>query len=378
MRVAHVVRQYLPSIGGLEEVVRSLAYQQLRGGKYTPEIFTLNKVFRTGRALLPASETLDGVQVHRLGFVGSERYPLCPQIAMALGNADVIHVHGIDFFFDYLAAMHFWVRKPMVASTHGGFFHTAYASRMKKIYFQTMTRLSANAYSKVIATSENDGEIFSSVVRSAKLNVIENGVDVEKFFGTGAGVLGPVMIYFGRWSMNKGLLECIDLLAVLRAQQPFVPWQLMIAGREYDLNAQTLRSYAGSLGVADCLSLYPNPDVKELRDLIGMASYFLCLSHHEGFGIAPIEAISAGLIPVLSAIAPFIRLHQHTGIGIVLAPSATAAKAQQLSELHARMQLPDSRSPSERLRVQESIRRYSWRGVASQYGTQYDLALGDV
>ena len=31
----------------------------------------------------------------------------------------------------------------MVLSTHGGFFHTGYASRLKTLYFGSVTRLSA-------------------------------------------------------------------------------------------------------------------------------------------------------------------------------------------------------------------------------------------
>ena len=337
MNVVHVVRQYLPSVGGLEEVVRNLALQQLRDAQYTPTVLTLNRVFRTGAMTLPAAETLDGVSVRRLGFVGSDRYPLCPQVATALGAADLVHVHGIDFFFDYLALLHPLMRKPLVASTHGGFFHSGFATRLKKIYFRTVTRRSARAYAKIIATSENDGELFAPVVPANKLLVIENGVDMEKFAGAAAPELRPVLIYFGRWSVNKGLLECIDVLAALCQQQPDVPWQLVIAGREYDLDAHELRAHAQAQGVAQRLALHPNPGVAELRTLITQASYFLCLSHHEGFGIAPIEAISAGLIPLLSPIPPFVRLFQTTGSGALLDAPTPQLQATQIRLLHAQM-----------------------------------------
>lgn len=376
MKVVHVVRQYLPSVGGLEEVVRNLAQQQSREGRYTPTVLTLNRVFRTGGTLLPATETLDGVAVQRLGYAGSERYPLCPQVAGALRGADLVHVHGIEFFFDYLALLHPLMRKPLLASTHGGFFHSGFASRLKKIYFRTVTRLSARAYQKVIATSENDGQLFRPVVPSDNLLVIENGVDMGKFAAAGAPDLRPVMIYFGRWSVNKGLLECIDVLAALCKQQPDVPWQLMIAGREYDLDAKALQSYAHARGIADRISLYPNPDVAELRLLIGMASYFLCLSHHEGFGIAPIEAISAGLIPLLSPIAPFVRLFETTGAGVLLDALSPAQQAWQISLLHAQMGNGALRTAANRTAAEAALQAYSWQGVAARYTRQYDLALG--
>lgn len=88
-------------------------------------------------------------------------------------------------FYDYLALTKPLHGKPMVVSTHGGFFHTAYASRMKQLWFQTLTRTSALAYARVIATSENDGDLFAKVVAPARLRVIENGVDVENMQGRG-------------------------------------------------------------------------------------------------------------------------------------------------------------------------------------------------
>jgi alpha-1,3-mannosyltransferase len=376
MKVVHVVRQYLPSVGGLEEVVRNLAQQQSQSGRYTPTVLTLNRVFRTGGTLLPAAETLDGVAVQRLGFAGSERYPLCPQVAGALRGADLVHVHGIEFFFDYLALLHPLMRKPLLASTHGGFFHSGFASRLKQVYFRTVTRLSARAYQKVIATSENDGQLFSPVVPEGRLQVIENGVDMGKFAAAAATDLRPVMIYFGRWSVNKGLLECIDVLAALCKQQPDVPWQLLIAGREYDLNANALHNYAHAHGIADRISLHPNPGVLELRTLISLASYFLCLSHHEGFGIAPIEAISAGLIPLLSPIPPFVRLFQTTGAGALLDAPTAAQQAWQISLLHAQMADDALRLATRRAAADAALRAYSWQGVAARYAQQYDLALG--
>ena len=377
MNVVHVVRQYLPSVGGLEEVVRNLALQQLLDGRYTPRVLTLNRVFRTGALPLPPAEILDGVSVQRLGFVGSDRYPLCPQVATALGDADLVHVHGIDFFFDYLALLHPLMRKPLLASTHGGFFHSGFARRLKKIYFHTVTRRSARAYAKIIATSENDGELFCPVVPANKLLVIENGVDMVKFSGAASPELRPVLIYFGRWSVNKGLLDCIDVLAALCQQQPDVPWQLLIAGREYDLDASELHAYAQVRGVDSRITLHPNPGVSELHALIGLASYFLCLSHHEGFGIAPIEAISAGLIPLLSPIPPFVRLFQTTGAGILLDAPSAQQQAILIRLLHARMADSERRLEASHTGVQTALHAYSWKQVAERYARQYDLALGD-
>lgn len=376
MRVAHVVRQYQPSIGGMEEVVRNLAQYQQSETIYEPYVVTLDRVFREPDKRLPKNETLDGVPVKRLSFRGSERYPLCPQVLNSLKKADLVHVHGIDFFFDYLALTQALHGRRLLVSTHGGFFHTSFAKRLKKLYFNSVTRASVTAYSRVIATSENDGEIFRQIADTSRLRVIENGVDIKKFEGAASKTLQPTLIYFGRWSVNKGILEALDLMASLCAQQPETPWRLIIAGREYDLTTDHIQAYAARLQLNGRVSVIPAPSNHDLRTLISKASYFVCLSHHEGFGIAPIEAMSAGLIPVLSQIPPFSRLVENTKVGLVLGEADPVNRARRVGEMHADL----SAQADAGLRGLNQARRaalgYSWKTVAAQYVEQYNQIVG--
>ncbi|MBC7917468.1 MAG: glycosyltransferase family 4 protein [Rhodoferax sp.] len=376
MKVVHVVRQYTPSIGGMEEVVRNLALQQQAAGDCQPSVITLDKVFRESHHRLLQTETIDRVPVHRLAFCGSERYPLCPQVLGTLGRADVVHVHGIDFFFDFLAWTQVIHRKRLIASTHGGFFHTEFASRLKKIYFRSVTRLSALSYRRIIATSENDGDMFHAVVNPERLRVIENGVDVEKFANTASKTLTPTLIYFGRWSVNKGILDVLDVFVDLCAQQPEVPWHLVIAGRAYDLNAEAIRIEADRRGIGEQrLQIIAGPSNDVLRQQIARSSYFVCLSHHEGFGIAPIEGMSAGLIPVLSTIAPFQRLVANSGTGLLLDTATTREKAQQIAQLHDGYVQEPQKHSVDRAYVQTAAKAYSWKDVAARYTQQYEHVL---
>lgn len=375
MKVAHVVRQYLPSIGGMEEVVRNLVQYQHTETAYKPYVVTLDRVFREPDQALPVHETLDGIPVHRLPYSGSERYPWCPQVLQTLREADLVHVHGVDFFFDFLAWTKLLHGKPLVASTHGGFFHTQFAQRLKKIYFHSMTRMSCMTYNRVIATSDNDGDIFSQILGDRKLKVIENGVDIQKFDDVSSPSLLPELIYFGRWSVNKGLLETLDVLAALCAQQPQTPWHLTIAGREYDLTAKAILDYAAQKGVAARVTIVPGPTNQDLRELIAKASYFICMSHHEGFGIAPIEAMSAGLVPILSPIPPFKRLVESTGVGLVLASSDLAAQGKQIAELHTRQIQQLGAGQDHRAAARNAAQAYSWKDVAARYTQQYDQVM---
>ncbi|WP_230414088.1 glycosyltransferase family 4 protein [Collimonas silvisoli] len=366
IKVVHIVRQYAPSIGGMEDVVQNIARQQREHHGQIPKIVTLNRLFRNSAEFLAPEAQVNGVGVVRLPFHGSSRYPLCPQVLEHVADADVIHVHGVDFFFDYLALTKSLHRRPLVASTHGGFFHTKFASNLKKIYFNTVTRASSMAYDKIIATSDNDGDIFKKIVKPPKLAVIENGVNVEKYSGQAASAPKQTLIYFGRWSVNKGLLETLALFKQLATRE--AGWKLIIAGREYDHTAEELRAVVAQQQLGGLVQIVPNPADHELAALIGQSSYFICLSRHEGFGIAPIEAMSAGLTPVLSDIPPFRHLIEQSRIGLLLAPGNGADNIAGLLKLHAETQ---AEYALRRVQVQQFADRYNWRRIADKYVDVY-------
>jgi alpha-1,3-mannosyltransferase len=359
--VAHVVRQYYPSVGGLEEVVQQIARYQIRRGQ-SPSVITLDRVFRQGGEKLPAKEVVDGVPVTRLPFKGSERYPICPGVLNVARTADLVHVHAIDFFFDYLALTKPFHGRPLIACTHGGFFHTDYARRAKKLYFNSVTRASAMAYSRIVANSANDGVMFKEIVPDHKLVVIENGVSIDKYEGRSSAVLKPTLIYFGRWSANKGLAETFQLLHCLLAIDP--TWRLIVAGREYDHTVTELGVLIKRAGLERAIDLVPNPSQSELGRVIGQASYFICLSKHEGFGMAPIEAMGAGLTPVLSDIPPFRKLINESGHGILLSHNDTRINVDRLLALH-------KRGTADYLERREAVRRsavpYGWGSAAEKY-----------
>ena len=362
LKVAHVVRQYYPSVGGMEDVVQSIAQHQMKRHGQLPVIVTLDRLFRNADQPLAGEEVINGIQVVRLPYRGPSRYPLCPGVLDHVRDTDVIHVHGIDFFFDFLAATRPIHRRPMVVSTHGGFFHTRFAATLKKVYFNTATRLSSSAYDRVVATSENDGKIFNAIVQSPKKVVIENGVNIEKYADRSARELTPALIYFGRWSENKGLLEIIEFFRRLVTRQP--GWKLIIAGREYDHTEAELADRIRQHGLVDSVRLAANPSDQELASLIGQSSYFICLSHHEGFGIAPIEAMSAGLTPVLSDIPPFRNLIEQAGRGVLLDTRQLERGINSLLALHEQ---GEQDYLHRREFVRSFVERYSWKHIADQY-----------
>ena len=83
MFIVHVVRQFHPGVGGLENVVHELASAQVSAG-HRVRVVTLDRLFNgANRQRLPATETLDGIEIVRIPYFGSSRYPDRPVRAPA-------------------------------------------------------------------------------------------------------------------------------------------------------------------------------------------------------------------------------------------------------------------------------------------------------
>jgi alpha-1,3-mannosyltransferase len=212
-RVIHVVRQFLPNRGGLEDVVANLCRAQLALG-LKPSVVTLDRLFSRPELVLPASEVIDGIPITRIPFRGSTRYPLAPEVFKHLREADLVHVHAIDFFFDALALGWLLHRKPLVATTHGGFFHTSDFAGLKKLWFNGPTRLSAQVYRGIAGCSTNDARMFERLA-PGKVRVIENGVDLDKFAGASSPDPQRRLVSIGRFSKNKRPDRLIATMAAL-------------------------------------------------------------------------------------------------------------------------------------------------------------------
>jgi len=313
MNIVHVVRQFWPGVGGLENYVAVLARHQAAQG-HRVRVVTLDRIFHGDQGPLPKEELRDGYEIRRIPFLGSQRYPIAPRVLGAIGDAHLVHVHAIDFFADFLAATWIWHRKPMVISTHGGFFHTSFAKSLKQIYFRTITRCSLAAYHTVIPSSEQDSAHFAPI-RRAGLVTVENGVEVDKFAGL-ADPSARVMLYFGRIAPNK---ECPRLIRWFAAFHRAAPdWKLIIAGKATGVAWEALEAIAKDHKVAGSVEFHDTPDDDALADLIARSSVYVCASSYEGFGIAAVEAVSSGLFPVLSNIGPFERTVERTGLGMVV------------------------------------------------------------
>ena len=357
--IVHVVRQFLPNRGGLEDVVANLGRQTVRHG-YRVRVVTLDSLFTAPDDKLPPREDIDGIEVVRIPWSGSSRYPLAPKVFGHLADADLVHVHAIDFFFDALAWGRLLHRKPMIVTTHGGFLHTRKYAAIKKIWFRTLTRASALAYRRVVCCSASDLKQFSEIVSDSLL--IENGADIGKFADTASRRARRRIVTIGRFSVNKRLDHLLDAMAELKTRN--AEWHLDIVGAESDQNRADVEAAIEGRDLSGPVTLHVSPDNAAIRRIIADASLFASASEYEGFGLVALEAMSAGLLPVLNANDAFTTLARRHPV-ITLAdftnPETAATGIEAAYETLARQ--PDA----VRAGLLDAARGYSWDIVAGRY-----------
>ncbi|MCD2173831.1 glycosyltransferase family 4 protein [Rhizobium sp. C4] len=365
--VTHVVRQFLPNRGGLEDVVANLC-GQLPSLGYRTKVVTLDRLFVEPDKLLPARETIAGIDVVRIPWKGSSRYPLAPQVFNHLADADIVHVHAVDFFFDALAWGRMLHRKPMIATTHGGFFHTQKFAAIKKVWFNTLTRASVSAYRDLVCCSLSDLETFRPIAgKRAKL--IENGADTGKFADRASSMATKGMITIGRFSSNKQLPRLIATMRALVDSDP--DWRLTIAGVPSDLSEADLRQAISAHRLDHAVNLVVGASNEDIARLMGQVSLFVSASDYEGFGLVAIEAMSAGLIPVLQpndAYRALAARHETIRFADFADPQVAAGAIQ--ASLNALIT-----DPAQRNTAMAAAADYAWPAVARRYADLYDDIL---
>lgn len=369
MEVTHVVRQYYPAIGGLENFVKALAEEQARKG-VTVRVVTLDECYST-KNKFDKEEVINDVEIIRIGFVGSKRYPIAPSVLKYVRSCDLVHVHCTDFFSDFLSFTRSLFKKPLVLTTHGGFFHTEFAGKLKTLYFNTITRASLARFSSVLASSVSDYDRFSSI--SSNVTLLENGVDVARFIHkekkTTEGLVK--FVFVGRLSVNKRVTDLIDWFIKLSSGR--ANWRLQVIGNDYDGLKPSLLEKIDTSTITKQISIKSGLTDEEVEEELLSSHFIVSASAYEGFGMTIIEGMSAGLIPIVSNIPSFRRIVTESGNGYI----NEFTSANGLNECKKFIQSTLDDFERESFEAREFSKRYSWQSVERTFYEEYKKALGE-
>lgn len=312
LKILHIVHHFHPCTGGIESVIENECIYLNKLG-HRNDVLCLNKCAYSDK-ILPEEGSFRGIKIFRIPFRDLKYYKYAPKVLDYVKGYDILHVHGIGFFSDYLC----WKRKkhgkPVVINTHGGVFHTKKIPIIKKLYFNLCERILLNRADRVIADSRNDFNIFRQIAKN--LELLENPVDISKFKSIRGKHDKNNFLYVGRLSRNKGIDDLIRAFYFVVKEKPEA--RLFIVGEDWEGIQKELEELVGEKGIGGRVVFTGRISDKELRSYMGKAMFSVSASHYEGFGVSIIEAMAAGMVPLINNIDSFRNFVEHGKTGFLL------------------------------------------------------------
>lgn len=233
---------------------------------------------------------------------------LKPLLEQEIAGSDLVHNHSLWMLpTSYASQIAERLKKPIVISTHGALESWALGnSRLKKML---VGRLFQNRDFRSAACIHVNTTTEASSVRAYGLEqpiaVIPNGVDDvflrtdgerRRFENMFPGVgRRRVVLFMGRVHKKKGLQLLLPAWA--RLVSKFPDWTLVVAGpnRGFESEARRLRL---ELSIENSVILTGNLQGDAKLSALNAAELFVLPSFSEGFSMAVLEAMAAG-VPVL-------------------------------------------------------------------------------
>jgi glycosyltransferase involved in cell wall biosynthesis len=178
------------------------------------------------------------------------------------------------------------------------------------------------------------------------------------------------LVYIGRIAPRKGLSEILAALVVLREQYPRIDAELVVAGSGPD--EAKLRIQAKALGVQRSVRFAGPTCGEEKVRLLARSDVLLLPSHSEGLPYALLEAMAAGVVPVVTPVGAIPEVVQDGLHGCVVPVGDAAAIASALARLASDRALLARMSAACRGRVAAS---YSIERLAEEFASLYTRVL---
>ncbi|MFI9007240.1 glycosyltransferase family 4 protein [Actinosynnema sp. NPDC053489] len=354
MSIVHVTDCFLPRLGGIEVQVAGLAREQARRGE------DVHVVTATPRAL-PG----EGYAVHRVAVRLPGDLPVHPRAGSLLDrllgalSPSVVHVHvgAISPFAWSGVRSAVRLGLPAVVVVHSMW--DPVVQRCYRVLDRLVSWTSAGV--AVAAVSRAAAGRVRAVATGLPVGVVPNGIVPAQWRGIPAQRPDDAVhvVSVGRLAARK---EPMALLRALREVSSDVPLRATLAGAGPEMPA--LRRYARRHGM-DWVSLPGRLDRRGVARLLAGADVFVNPAEQEAFGLAALEARTAG-VPVVArpgtGVADFVR----DGVEGVLTDDLAGAIAHLANDREARLRIAAHNRTTEPVhctwpRVLEALRDCSAR-----------------
>lgn len=259
--------------------------------------------------------------------------PLAGWLQREVRRFDVVHVHALFSFAPVVAA---WIARdasvPYVIRPLGvlnRYGMTERRSRLKSMSLKLIEARLLRDAAAVHFTSEQERDEAESLGIRMRTRVVPLGVEpvpaatpdalLERY----PALRGKRrLLYLSRIDPKKNLEALLQALATTRVMLPDVA--LVICGTGDAGYTERLQTMASRLAIEDCVVWAGHLEGGLKASAFAAADLFVLPSFSENFGIAPVEALSAGVPCVLGRGVAVAARVDEVGAGRMVSPSAEA------------------------------------------------------
>jgi glycosyltransferase involved in cell wall biosynthesis len=369
LRIAQVVHNFHPVVGGVETYAYNLAKGLVEAGHTV-------KVYTASVPGWPARQIWQGIDVHRLRAIAHPlSYPLIPGIVPALAHdrCDILHAHiNSPMTVDFAAFASRLVDTPLVITYHADALYTdiagkapSFGSWLNRIYGMSCQR-AANIARRLIATSPIYLESSRFLQRYRhKVSVVppcvdpfflaspEDATKAKQRLGYAADDM--LVLFVGRLVPYKGLQTLLTAFRDVTKRIPAAQLAIVGSGPE----GPALERLSDQLELADAVRFLGKLPRPCLREAYAACDVFVLpsRSRSEAFGIVLLEAMANGKPVVASRVGGVPYVVRDGETGMLVQPSNPTSLAAAISRLLSNAELRHRMGQVGRARVLTNFTR---------------------
>lgn len=293
IKILHVCSHFHPCVGGVEKYVYELCKNLNKMG-HQNDVCCLNACARSKKKL-KSFEVHEGIRIYRIPFFDLKLYKIAPKVLNFTKKYDLIQLHSMGYFTDFLVLTKLVHGKRLILNTHGGIFHTKSYSFFKNLYFNYWCRIAFKKIDKILADGEEDKKTFSKI--SDNVETIPITIETETFSEIKRAPEKNRLVYTGRVSNNKRIDNLIKTLFFMKKKIPDI--KLYVVGSDQRGMREGLENLAKQKGLENNVIFTGRVSDEELLNHLKRAHLYLFASEYEGGAvISVLEAMAAG-VPVV-------------------------------------------------------------------------------
>ncbi|HOI71522.1 MAG TPA: glycosyltransferase family 4 protein [Methanobacterium sp.] len=374
MKILQTPVRFYPFTGGVENYVYYLSRELVKSGNQV-------KVVCANEPDIESKMTVEGIEVERLPYISKiANTNITTGLPGVLSNddSDIIHTHiPTPWSADWSALYSSVKDNPLVVTYHNDIIGNGFASIIARVYNLLGLKFVLKNAARIIITQPNYLQSSSYLTKyKDKIEVIPNGVDVEKFQPKKASDNDDDNIIFflsvlDEFHKYKGLDYLLEALKIIKNKIPEV--KLIVGGKGVLLDYY--QDMAASLGLKENVEFVGFIPDEEIADYYNQANVFVLpsvSSLQEGFGIVALESLACETPVVTTDIVGVAQDLKKVEAGIVTPPGDIKKLANAVTQILGDPEMQKEMGHRGRKLV---VEKYTWKGVASSMEKVYKEIL---